>query len=189
MKFTQFLNNLYSTITHSDVNHHEFCYGKTIIESDDAIFINNESSPYKTLEEARDSIRFNQLQSQIYQELHEDIYKNISYTQVADIIKEHADTKITNTLIESYIDLAESKAFTTDVIAQSIRQFNKLDYLIENRIDYRLDDDSIVVISADLQEQINTLFNNHQEVIEYMKESRENFLEVINQLEISNGCN
>lgn len=190
MKFTQFLNNLYSTITDCDVNHHTSCYGRTIVESvDNKIFINNELTHYKSLEEAKQHIKNELIQESVYQEIQEDIYYNLSYNTVANIIKEHSDIKITNTLIESYVDLASAKSLTTDSIVQSIRRLNKLDHLIEGKLDYTLNDGSVVIISPELQEKINILFDMHQDVIEYMNEDRDNFLDVINQLETCNGCN
>jgi hypothetical protein len=55
--------------------------------------------------------------------------------------------------------------------------------LIEGRIDYKLNDGTVVVITDGVQQRINNVFAQHQDVVEYMRESKENFLNVLNLLE------
>ena len=101
---------------------------------------------------------------------------------VANIITKHHNVRVTDTLVESYVELASSKLFTTDPVAHDIRRFNKLDSLVEGHFDYVLDDGSTVVITEETQQRINKVFGHHQDVIEYMRESQDNFLDVLDQL-------
>ena len=68
-------------------------------------------------------------------------------------------------------------------ISQEIRKFNNFDRLIEGHVDYKLDDGSVVVISEETQQRINSTFGQHKDVVQYMRESKDNFLSVLNQLE------
>ena len=116
--------------------------------------------------------------SQVKTELYEDIPDN----KIANIIKEHHDIKVTDTLIESYIELASSKLFTVDPVVLEIRNLNKLDKLIEGKIDYKLADGTIIAINESTQEKLTTLFKDEQEIIEHMRESKENFIDVLKQI-------
>ena len=97
-----------------------YCFGKKIQESNGVIYINREATEFSSIEEARTYIKnkasSEQLEEQITKELNEDL----STVQIAKIIKEHHDVKVTDTLIESYIELASSKLFTVDPVVQVI---------------------------------------------------------------------
>jgi hypothetical protein len=72
--------------------------------------------------------------------------------------------------------------FTVDPVVQQIRSLNKLDQLVEGKIQYVLNDDNIVAISESTQEILNNLLQNQIEIIEYMRESKENFMHVLSKL-------
>ena len=72
--------------------------------------------------------------------------------------------------------------FTVDIVVQEIRKLNKLDSIIENKIHYELQDGSIVAIDEQTQEQLNNLLANHKDVVEYMRESKDNFFNVVNKI-------
>lgn len=112
-----------------------------------------------------------------------ELYEELSDNTIANIIKEHHDIKVTDTLIESYKELASSHIFSIDPVVQQIRSLNKLDRLVENKLHYVLNDESIVTINARTQEQLNNLLQNQTEVIEYMRESKDNFMYVLEKLE------
>lgn len=150
---------------------------------DGNILIDHESTKFKSLEEARQHIVQHYNTELLEQEIAQDIYEEISDIKIADIIKEHHNIKVTDTLIESYVELASSKIFTVDPVAADIRNLNKFDKLIENKIDFKLNDGSIVAINKDTQNYINNLLQNHNEIVEHMRENKENFLSVIKQIE------
>jgi len=67
-------------------------------------------------------------------------------------------------------------------VVYDIRKLNKLDVVVENKIHYDLDDGTTVAISKSTQETLNKLLQTHTDVVEYMRESKENFLRVIEQI-------
>lgn len=185
MNYRQFKTSLYATVTGSDVVNQTSCYGKTICETADGeIFVDGVRTEHGSLEEASESIRHEKIQEDIQREIQQELYEEMSDTKIADIIKTyHENIRITDTLIESYVELASSKLFTVDRVAQDIRKYNKLDRLVEGRVDYKLDDDTVIVITEETQNKINKIFGQHPDVVAYMRQSVENFLDVVNQIE------
>jgi hypothetical protein len=112
-----------------------------------------------------------------------ELYEELSEKTIANIIREYHDIKVTDTLVESYKQLASSNMFSVDPVVQEIRSINKLDRLIENKLHYVLKDDSIVAISENTQERLNNLLQNQSEIIEYMRENKKNFMHVLSKLE------
>ena len=112
-----------------------------------------------------------------------ELYEELSEKTIANIIREYHDIKVTDTLVESYKQLASSNIFSVDPVVQEIRSINKLDRLIENKLHYVLKDDSIVALSENTQERLNNLLQNQTEIIEYMRESKENFMHVLSKLQ------
>lgn len=119
---------------------------------------------------------------ELIEEVTKEIYEEIPNTKVAEIIKEYHDVKITDTLIESYIDLASSNIFSVDPVICELRKYNKLDRLVEGKLNYTLNDGSVVAINEATQDYLNKLLNNQTEIIEYMRESKTNFLKVLQQI-------
>lgn len=125
----------------------------------------------------------NQIEQIDVDQIKEEIFKATPHHLVADIIAEHNPTiRITDRLIESYLDIANSKDFTLDMTILEIRRLNPFDSKIENRLMFELNDGSYVAIKSEtmskLQESINNL-----EVVEYMRTSVENFIGVVDALE------
>jgi hypothetical protein len=73
--------------------------------------------------------------------------------------------------------------FSVDPVVQGIRSINKLDRLIEGKLHYVLNDESIVAIGERTQLRLNNLLHNQIEIIEYMRESKDNFFHVLEQIE------
>ena len=119
----------------------------------------------------------------IEEQAKKELYEELSDKTIANIIKEHHNIKVTNTLVESYKQLASSTIFSVDPVVQQIRSLNKLDRLVENKLHYVLNDESIVAIDTRTQDKLNNLLQNQTEVIEYMRESKDNFLYVLEKLE------
>ncbi len=118
----------------------------------------------------------------VVEEVTKEIYEEIPNTKIAEIIKEHHDVKVTDTLIESYIELASSNIFSVDPVICELRKINKLDNLIEGKINYNLKDGSIVAIEESTLDYLNNLLQNQTEIIEYMRESKQNFLYVLERI-------
>ena len=157
-------------------------YGHLIQSINGDVFVNKEQTEFKNIEEARKYIKNKHCSEAIEEKIIEEQYEEISENRIANIIKEYHDIKVTDTLIESYIELASSKLFTVDPVVQEIRKLNKLDSLIEGKLHYELKDGSVVAIDEQTQEQLNNLLANHKDVVEYMRETKDNFFNVINKI-------
>ena len=183
MHFTQFSRKLSEDITGVPVARQLRCNGHLIeMTTDQIVTIDGNETTYNTIEEARQYIKKENYSNSFEKELFNESYSEISNNKVASIIKEHYDVKVTDTLIESYLEFAASKIFTIDPVATSIRTYNSFDRLAENKIDYVLDDGSIVAINNDTQISINNILQNHNDIIDYMRECQANFLSVIEQI-------
>ena len=54
--------------------------------------------------------------------------------------------------------------------------------MVEGKIHYKLDDSSIVAINEDTQEQLNSILVNQPEIVDLMRESKDNFFYVVNKI-------
>lgn len=179
MKYYQFTKSIKANVTESIR-----CHLQLIEKTEEGkVLVNGIETEFKTLEEARRHIKEEHIAKKLEQEVSKDLYENLSDNTVAHIIKEYHDVKVTDTLIENYISLASSKIFTIDPVVQEIRKLNKLDNLVENKLHYVLNDDSIVAISERTQSFLNNLLQDQTDIIEYMRESKENFFYVLEQIE------
>lgn len=179
MNFNQFKSKLNGRNIQSSL----YTYGHLIEQTDDSILIDGVKSDFNTLEEAREYVRHNNLSDTLEEEITKDLYEEINHNKIASIIKEHHDIKVTDTIIESYLHLASSKVFTLDPVVEEIRNLNRLDNIIEGKLDFKLGDGSIVAIDESTFNKINNILGNHSDIIDYMRESKQNFIHVIEQLE------
>ena len=180
MHYSQFTKSFKKTNVVESVRSYLQLIEKT---EDGKVLINGLETEFKTLEEARQYIKQDYISHQLEEQASKNLYEELSDTKVAEIIKEYHDIKVTDTLIENYIKLASSNMFSVDPVVQEIRSLNKLDKLIEGKLHYVLNDDSIVTISERTQDRLNNLLQNQTEIIEYMRESKENFFHVLTKLE------
>jgi hypothetical protein len=153
------------------------------LNTEGKVLIDGSVTDFKSLEEAKQYVKQEYISEQLEHQVSKDLYEELSDSKVASIIKEYYDIKVTDTLIESYIKLASSNIFTLDPVVQRIREINRLDKIVEGKIHYVLDDETIIAISEETQERLNNLLANHTEIIEYMRESSSNFLHVLEQIE------
>jgi hypothetical protein len=180
MYYSQFTKSLKGSDVVESVRSYMHLIEKT---SEDKVLVDGEETEFVTIEEARQYIKEKHLSEKLEQEISNELYEEISEHTVANIIKEHHDVKVTDTLIENYIQLASSRMFSTDPVVQEIRKLNKLDTLVEGKLHYVLDDDNIIAISETTQERLNNLLQNQTEVVQYMRESKENFMHVLELIE------
>ena len=176
--------DLAKSLKRSDVVESVRSYLQLIEKTEDGkIFINGIEQEFQTIEEARQYIKDDYISHKLEEQVSKELYEDLSDITVANIIKEYHDVKITDTLIENYISLASSHMFSVDPVVQKIRSLNKLDRLIEGKLHYVLSDESIVTIDERTQECLNKLLQNQTEIIEYMRESKENFMHVLKLIE------
>ena len=73
--------------------------------------------------------------------------------------------------------------FSVDPVICELRKINKLDCLIEGKLNYTLGDGNVVAINESTQDYLNKVLQNQTEIIEYMREGKDNFLHVLEKLE------
>ena len=128
MYYGQFKQSLNSSDVLSSIR----SFGHLIeMHRDGSVTIDRKSSEFESLEEARKYIKSKTFSEKLEVQISQEIYEEISEIRIANIIREHHDIKVTDTLIESYIDLASSKIFTLDPVVHEIRKLNKLDVVVE----------------------------------------------------------
>lgn len=150
-----------------------------VISKDLKVIVNNEEIDYdlKNLEEARSYARSYIDNKKIL----ENIDKTIPEEKIANLVKKyHNIDRITDTLVESYKELASSNLFSVDPVITEMKQRTSM---FAGKLEYKLSDGSIVAISETTQHKLNRLLDNKYEIVDYMRESKHNFMHVIRQLE------
>ena len=160
----------------NQIPYHGFILSETVNGN---IFVDDIITDYKNLEEAKDYIKNQIIEEKLTQEITQELYEEMPYNIVADIISNHHDVRITDTLIESYKNLASSKIFTIDPVIKDIKAFNKMDTVLENHYEFFLNDDSKILVSEQIFQNINNTLGKHTDVIEFMRESKDNFFHVL----------
>lgn len=185
MNFKQFHKNIVHHLLGADLGRQLQVYNHNVVETVcGKVFVDYQPTKFSTLEEAKQYLCQQKTQSELQQQIQQELYQEMLSNKVADIIRKyHGGVRITDTLIESYIELASSKIFTTDSVVYELRKHNTLDRLLEGFVDCKLSDGSTVIVSEDTQRKLNNIFGQHPDVVSYMRESKHNFLNVINQLE------
>lgn len=183
MYFNQFSRKLSEEVTGVAVARQLRSNGHLIeMTTNQVVTIDGIETQFSTIDEAREFIRQEYYADNLEHEIAQDIYEELSDEKVAQIIAEHHDVKVTDTLIESYVELASSNIFSIDPVVTKIRDLNKFDNLIEGKVDFTLNDGSVVAINKDTQLHINNILEHYNEIVEHMRESKENFLSVIQQI-------
>lgn len=185
MNYSEFVNRLNASTTGSAVREQTSCCGQLVQETvQGVILIDRKQTEFTSINQARDAIKQSILERHIHDQIQQEQYLQISPGRIADIIRQHhGDVRVTDTLVESYVELASSKLFTVDPIANDIRNLSRINRLIESHVDFQLDDGSVVVISEDAQNKINNMFAAHSDIVNHMKSSKQAFLDVLNQIE------
>jgi len=185
MQYKQLQSNMYSTILGEEVQKYSSVYGSSIVESAEGrVYIDGVATNYASLEEAEDQIRQQKIQEDIQSEIRLEQISEMSHDKMAAIIKSHhSSVRVTDTLIESYVELTSSKIFTLDPVVAEMREYNKLGSLVEGKLDFKLDDGTVVAINEDTLTMINNIFEGHSDVVQYMRQSLDNFVSVVEQIE------
>ena len=180
MYYSQFIRSVKDTCFGSPVVEESTYLGESIVITESGqVFVNEtEIVGLECAEEARQYIK----QIKLEEELIKEIYEDIPDIKIASLIQEHHNIKVTDTLIESYKELASSKLFSVDPVIQEMRAFNTVTNELEGKIDYVLEDGAIVVIDEDTNISINNLLANNNEIVQYMRESKDNFMHIIREL-------
>lgn len=117
------------------------------------------------------------------EQIKEDIFKATPKHLVANIIaKNYPNARVTDLMIESYMDLALTKQFTIDNTIAEIRQLNSFDTEYESKVTFILDDASTVLISNETYDKVCESINN-KDTIQFMRKNKENFLNCIDLIQ------
>ena len=135
--FSELRNKLFEDLGVLDLY---ICYDKKVrIGKDLSVVVENQKldCEVQSLEEAR-------LYAKKYienQRLLEDIYTTVPEEKVANYIRKfHNVDKITDTLVESYIELASSNLFTVDPVVAAIKERTAVEF--SGKFEYKLNDGS-----------------------------------------------
>lgn len=179
MNFKKFNLKIKEALCKTQIQSESVFYNHSIIESvDGSIFIDCKPTSLNNLEEAKEFILNNAFEEEVTRGMYEDIPS----VKIAGIIREHHDIKVTDTLIESYLQLASSKTYTTDAVVTEIRALNPIDYALTGKIDFVLNDGSLIAISESTHHELSNLIGDKYILIDYMRESKENFIRVVKEL-------
>lgn len=127
---------------------------------------------YNTIEEASQYIRdfISMLDNK------KAIIEEYNVREVAAIIKKYEpNTRITNSLIESYVEQAQKKSFN---VVPAIQELSEKD----NKFKYILEDGSVVAIDIETQNVLNIKLAEETEIVDHMKKNKENFINVIRKI-------
>ena len=92
------------------------------------------------------------------------------------IMEHYQLDSVPSILVEQYSALIESDRFSVDPVVIDLRPNPSS---LHNKINYMLEDESIVSINTFTRNKLQSLFSNKYNVIEYMNESKDNFFKVI----------
>ena len=179
MNFKEFTKQVKENVCGIQIQEESECCGhKILLSTTGRVFVDFKLTDLTSIEEAKTYIK----QIKLEEEIVKDLYQEIPHVKIAKLIHEYHSIKVTDTLIESYLKLASSKTFSIDQVIHEIRKFNSIDSLLENKIDYELEDGSIVVISEETQQNLTSILEDKYQLVEYMRESKDNFMHVLREL-------
>lgn len=100
-------------------------------------------------------------------------------TNLISSFKEHYDLVPDASLLESYSQELKSNRFTTDPVILDLRENQSS---LTHRFEYTLNDGNNVSITEDTQNLLNQILINNSKVINFMNESKDNFISVIQEI-------
>lgn len=151
---------------------------RVVINKDMSISINEQlhDVEVKNLEEAKQYVKTHIDTSIIL----EDVDAGIPEEKILNLVsKYHSSVKITDTIIESYLELASSNLFSIDPVLVEIKQRGSS---LPGKIEHKLNDGSTVAIDENTQRLLSTLLEDKYQIVEYMRESKENFMRIIREV-------
>lgn len=92
------------------------------------------------------------------------------------IMEHYQLDSVPSILVEEYSALIESDRFSIDPVVVELRA-NQCS--LHNKINYMLEDESIVSINNYTRNKLQSLLFNKYNVVEYMNESKDNFFKII----------
>jgi len=157
------------------------CYGKKVsITEKNEVSIDGEELgiTFDSLDEAREYAKDYIKNTLEVDKIEETL---IPEQYIASLISKHHNiNRITDTLIDTYKELASSNSFSADPVIFEMKLSNVS--VSHNKIEWKLDDGAVVAINASTQEHLNTLLKNKPEVVSHMRESKDNFINIVREV-------
>jgi len=149
------------------------------------VVLDGKETIFESVEECKNYLVKEEESQKIHHTIERDCYYKIPENKIINIIKEnYENVKVTNNLIETYLDIAINKKFVLDEVVLEIRKLNPHLNLIENRYDFVLNDGNTVSLNEETFKNINNTLKDNSDVIEYMRESKENFMQALRYIEV-----
>lgn len=176
--FNQFRKKINESIGVADAF---ICYGKkVVINENNLVTVDGDelAVEFNSLDEAREYVA-DYIRDTLEVESIET--KVIPEAYIASLISKHHNiTRITDTLIETYTELASSNSFSADPVILEMKMSSV--GISHNKLEWKLEDGSTVAVDASTQEHLNTLLKDKQEVVRHMRESKDNFLKIVREV-------
>lgn len=168
MNFSSFKKSLNQTLIGESIKI-QSVFGSDLIQIGESgqIYINYKKTDLSSIEEAKERINRESLDHSTNRQL------------VINAINSYdSSIRITEDLIDEYSRLAESNLYTIDPIIMEVKS-SSVNFL--NKYEFSLNDGSIIAIDEDTQTRLMSTINKY-EIVDYMRESKENFMRVVEQI-------
>ena len=109
-----------------------------------------------------------------------EVATHIPSEKIVELISHyHENVKITNTVIEQYAELNEAMVFSLDPVLLEMKTPSSN---FSDKVEFTLKDGSKIAIAEDTLKNLNGVIKDKYQIVEYMQESTENFMQVIRKL-------
>ncbi|NBP55141.1 hypothetical protein EBU71_01135 [bacterium] len=96
---------------------------------------------------------------------------------IAIIQKYHNTNKITDTLLESYKNLASSEVYTIDSVITELKQ--KENSTLYDKLEYVLEDNTRIALTTETQEMLAEVLKDKPDTVLFMSKNKTNFMSVV----------
>lgn len=176
--FSQFRKRINENVGCADAF---ICFGKKVcIKESTEVTVDGEELglTFGSLDEAREYVKDYIRNSIEVESIKETL---IPEEYIASLISKHHNiNRITDTLIETYKELASSNSFSADPVIFEMKKSSVS--VSHNKIEWKLNDGAVVAVEATTQEHLNKLLKDKPEVVQHMRESKDNFLNIVREV-------
>ena len=110
----------------------------------------------------------------------EEVDTQLPSEKIVELINHfHEDVKITDTIVEQYNDLNESLTFSLDPV---LLEMKSPSVNFGDKVEFVLNDGTKIAISEHTLQNLSSVVKDKYQIVEYMRESTENFMRVIRKL-------
>lgn len=184
MRYSEFAHKVEELLMGESIRSRQVFEGRVFEETvSGRVFVDKMPTSFQNIEDALQDAQHHSIVCSLEEEIAREQYYTLSRNKTVDVIKEHHGVKVTDTLLEAYAEAASTKIFSLDPVIVHLRESNTLDRIVESKIDFRLNDGSLVAIDLATLSRLNNIIGNQTDIIEHMRESSQTFLDVLNLLE------